>query len=346
LIQAFGGDLGADDWHREARRSYGKFLRETPGFIVVRKSSCDTDVHMRVVPAPRDEQIENLFVPLRAFGRAVDDYIIGDSLSKRKYAVTLGAGWVDVWDPRPPAEWLNKRNAYNAAVQDVIKASARRGAPLDTEKQARRYLKDSQELREWRAIEDTFIPNAVPYPVSLSTVNFVKRWLELNGPAVVFVEGAWLGETLEQVTGVLYYASKGVSRYGTKPKEGESIIASVRANMRGRNWQYLNKALIVGAFASASWIEQIVGRLHRQGQESAVWVDYLAVSGESLRAFERVRERAGNTDDYFEVQQKVITATWDTSLITREYHDPELAGLGEGFAARWKRPLIAKEQDE
>jgi hypothetical protein len=346
LIQAFGGDLSADDWHREARRSYGRFIRETPGFVVVNKASCDTDVHMRVIPAPRDEQIENLFVPLRTLGRAVDDYIIGDSLSKRRYAVTLGAGWVDVWDPRPPAPWLAARNAYNAAVQDVIKASVRRGAPLDTEFQARKYLRNSPELQAWREIEDTFTPNGVPVAISLSVGNYIKQWLELNGPAVVFVEGTWLGETLEQVTKVLYYAGEGVSRYGTRPKEGESIIASVRANMRGRNWQYLNKVLIVGAFGRASWIEQIVGRLHRQGQDRAVWVDYLAVSGESLRAFDRVRERSGNTDDYFEVKQKVITATWDTSLLTREYQDPELAGLGEGFAARWKRPLIAKEQDE
>jgi hypothetical protein len=349
LIQAFGGDLSADDWHREARVGYGRYISETPGFLVVNKASCHTGVHMRVIPAPRDEQIENLFVPLRDFGRAVDDYIIGDSLSKRRYAVSLGGGWVDVWDPRPPTEWLAARNAYNQAVQDVIKASARRGAPLDTEKQARRFLRDSEELRTWdriRSAPDAFVPNAVPVAVSLSTVNYVKQWLELNGPAIVFVDGTWLGETLEQVTKVLYYAEEGKSRYGTRPKAGESIIASVKANMRGRNWQAWNKVLIVGAFARAAWIEQIVGRVHRQGQESDVWVDYLAVSGESLRAFERVRERASGTDDLFGVKQKVITADWDTSLLTREYHDPESAGLGEGFAARWRRPTVAKEQDE
>ena len=346
LIQAFGGNLGAEDWHEEARRSYGRFLVQTPGFVVVNKASCHTGVHMRVLPAPRDEAIESLFVPLRDFGRAVDDYIIGDSLSRRRYAVSLGGGWVDVWDPRPPKPWLDARNAYNQAVADVIRNSNRRGVPIDTERQARKYLRDSNEMREWYAIRDSFIPNTVPVSVSLSTVNYIKQWLTLNDPAVVWVQGTWLGETLEGVTKALYYADEGKSKSGSKPVPGKSIIASVQSNMRGRNWQSLNKCLIVGAFARASWIEQIVGRMHRQGQGQDVWVDYLAVSGESIRAFDRVRERASGPADMFELKQKVITAAWDTSLLTREYLDPDNAGLGEGFAARWRRPAVKESEDE
>lgn len=339
LVEAFGGDVNAPDVRMEARRAYGKLLDETPGFIIVRKSSCDTAINMRAIPAPHDDAIEELFIPLRDRGLAVDEYIIGDSLSRRRYAVTLGAGWVDVWDPRPPSDWLEARNAYNAAVADVIRNASRRGVPLDTEAQARRRLKGSPVLETWEATRDKFTPNPVPIAISPSVVNFVHQWLQLNTPAIVWVSGTWLGETLEKLTSVSYYADNGLNRFGKPPRPGESIIASVQSNMRGRNWQAWNKMLIIGAFARASWIEQIVGRAHRQNQHDAVWVDFLAVSGESLRAFDRVRQRAAMGADLFGVRQKVLVANWDTTLLTSEYQDPELAGLGEGFAARWRQPV-------
>ncbi|TXH15373.1 MAG: hypothetical protein E6R03_07295 [Hyphomicrobiaceae bacterium] len=346
LIRAFGGDVRAEDPHAELRRAFGRRLRTTPGFIVVNKSSCATPVHIRVVPAPRDATIEQGMIEFRVKGKAADGYILGDTLSKASYEEAFGCGYYDRWDPRPPFEWLEKRNAYNEAVADAIKRSP---VPIETERQARRLLKDSRELREWLEVStgpDAFVPNPVPVAVSLSVVNWIAEWLKINSPAIVWVDGTWLGETLEVVSGVPYYSKDGKSRARRAPQPGESIIASLKSNYRGRNWWRWSRNLVVPALASNKWHEQVIGRTHRQLQKDPVFVDYLVTSHLSLRAFEKAQDRARGTKDFFELTQKIISTDWDWSAVPRQILDPVGCGVtDQGFLARWYPKGMAIDDD-
>lgn len=333
LMHAFGADTTDPDRNRAARIAYGDRLAETPGFIIIDKASCTTEVHIRVLAAHDDPIIEEHFIPFRQYGKAEDGWILGDPLSKAAYGTALGCGYYDTWDPRPPAEWLFARNAYNQLVADTIATSQRRGQPIDTEKQARKWIKDHPATIAWRAIEKDFIPNPVPVTVSLSVLNYAVEWLKLNAPAIVWVDGSWLGEKLSELSGVPYFSSKGRASDGSTPQPGKSIIASVQSNYRGRNWWRWNRNLVLTPPSKNNWQEQIIGRTHRQGQQLDVYVDYLATSAESLRAFRNMQLTATGSQEALKLIPKILKATWDWSRVPDRVLNPSIDN--EGHFARW-----------
>lgn len=347
LIDALSGrGIAAADEYEQARKTIGQLWKRTPGFVIISKSSCDEPIHVRVFSAPDDPVIEQAFWDYRASGyQTLDGWIIGDSLSRGAYERALGCGYYDYWDPRPPIEWLRARNEYNEAVRDVIEYYCRRGKPIETEKQARRKLQDSQALANWLAVQKEFEPNPKSASVSPSVINWIAKWLELNSPGIVWVNGTWLGETLEQVTGVPYYAAEGKSKAGKTPKPGQSIIASTKSNMRGRNWQAWGRMLVPSIPGSSSWQEQMIGRSHRQGRKGAIHVDYLISSGVTLNAISAAFRRSSGTKDLFGLTPKILTTAWDWGNI-----DPRVLNVPEkpltGFDARWRSNAVLGEKDK
>lgn len=335
LVYAFGDGSETGDMKQRALQVFGRRIRETHGITIAARSSTDVPLTIRTVLAPESTTIEQAFAPLRATGSdAVDAWVIGTPLQQRAFAVALGMGVRQYWDPRPPTHWLDARRAYFARVNEVINASQRSSKPIDTEAAARRKLAGTAELTNWERAQDAFAPNECADIYDDSVLRYVASLLEGDdGKAVIWVDNVCFAEELARLTGLRYYGAKGVDAYGETPVPGKSMIASIRSNLRGRNWQAWNRSIVVGAVGSNRWTEQLLGRMHRQLQSDAVSVILVAVCRESLDAFDAVRDRSDYEHGLLTFEHKARIATWDTSTTDVALRDPRYTRTN-----RWHKP--------
>lgn len=335
LLDAFGQDYYPQ--HEEAdavRLGYGDRLAATPGVFLFDESSCDQPITIRVLEAPYDPQIEAAFAQFRATEKTIDGWRIGDNFGALAYGSTIGYGFYNKPTKRPPKDWLEKRNAYYQAVKNYIKHSERHGLPCDSETKARPYLKHTVVYRDWKEIEPTYKPDSIPVAISQTVLLYIAQWMRINAPALVWVKDTWVGESLSALTGVPYYNEQGKCKAGTEPVPGYNAIVSVGSNTRGRNWQAWNRNLLASVEHSAKELEQRLGRTHRYGQENPVLVDILITSSEALRALESAINEARGNKQVVKLTQKINTATWDWSHISRDARDPFSVPV-EQRQARW-----------
>ena len=325
----------------QARRAVGRRIAETPGFLSIPYSSCDRPLHAAVYAAPDDDKINEALLYFRETGSRPDGVIPTPPLETHAHEGTLGCGYYLVWDPPAPPDWLSARNDYNSSVRQVIKDSRRiKGRlPIETEKQARRFLKDRPEYEAWFAIHKDFTPNSVPVEISRSVIEYAADWAEKHPRGIVWTSGKWEGREISKLTGAPYIEKDGRTLTGGKPVPGRPIIASVQGNKQGRNWWLWNHNLVITPPQNNGWNEQIIGRTHRKLQSEDVFVDYLLTSALSFKALrEAITERATANEQVFGRKPKLSTALWDWR-VPENVLNPENESLSH--QARW---LIADEK--
>ena len=118
-------------------------------------------------------------------------------------------------------------------------------------------------------------------------------------------------QKLAKATGLRYFGRKGKSRDGSvlyAAPTGVSMVCSWNANKKGFNLQPWPRQLIVMPPQSAKWIEQIIGRSHRSGQEREVLIDILLTSGGTIDLVETALREARFAKKTTSLTQKVLRA--------------------------------------
>jgi hypothetical protein len=313
-------------------------LLETPGVVQTTAQSCDQPLTIRMLKAPDDPILDQAFNHFRATQTTLDGWDVADPLLELKHATELSCGFYYVWQPRPPVEWLAARKAAAQFVQRKISSSAR-GVPLDSQAMVYAAYPDEPVLRAWQEIEPTFVPNIIPRPLTMSVLGYAAAWMKVNGPGLVWVQHAYVGQTLSAMTGVPYFGPKGkdpTGLYIEKYTSTKSAIVSVKANGRGRNIQSWSRGLVLGPPPSPTdWEQAILGRMHRQGQDRPVWLDVVVSCAENIRAIEQARGKAGWQDTRGGAVPKLLLAEFDWS----HFPAAELDSLPDEHPskARWAR---------
>jgi hypothetical protein len=337
------GTPAEGDLLRVVRTGIKKRFRETPGVVVSDAQSCDKPLTIRILKAPDDPVLEAAFAHFRAKHQTLDGWDLDDPLSVMRHATELGCGFYYKWDPRPPEEWLEARREAAVFVREAIEASTRRGIPLDSKGPVYAAFPHAEPLVRWKEIEPTFKPNSVPVPVTASVLGYAMQWIQLNGPALIWVQHEWVGRTLSGMTGVPYFGPEGkdviTGRYIMKHSPRESAIVSIHANKRGRNLQAWFRNLVIGPpQAATDWEQAVLGRTHRQGQRHAVLCDVLMGCAENVYALERAIDEAAGGNELISGEQKLQIATYDWSHFPRV----QLATLhpADSRRPRWVRPVL------
>ncbi len=324
-------------------------MSETPGVIMDEEQSCDLPITIRLIKPPDDPVLEAAFYHFRETGFTPDGWDVSANFEKTNHGQTLGCGFYNMWDPRPPQEWSDARRAYHKLIRSVIENSERRGKPIDTEAHAiaEGGIKDHPDVREWRRIEPTFKPNSVPVWISPSVLGFAAEWIRVNGPALIWTQHIPVGQALEAMTGVSYYGAAGLNQYGAlldNADTSKSAIVSVDANMRGRNLWGWNKCLVIAPSQTPKdWEQGVLGRMHRTGQTKPVHADVIVSSADSLYALEKACERCRYIEQSSKFTYKLLLATWDWSafpidqLSRMPVEDPR--------RARWVRGDIKRQPE-
>lgn len=311
------------------RRGLARRMIETPGVVVIDESSCDKPLHIRVLEAPMGVEMHAHWEEFRVHKRTPDGHSMPDPLTKWQYGTELSCDFYNRWDPRPPMWWIEARHAWNQHCNNRIEATARSANPLLSEGAVALDDKEHPTRLAWLDAQARFgKPNTVAVPLSNVLLLWIVDWLKVNGPAIVACQHTWLGRRLSAMTGAPYYEGQGQTLQGASIDDhpaGRSLIMSVHSNRRQRNLQHkFHRALIVGPECSAAYLEQLLGRFHRQGQPHPCYVDIAIRSSENLDAIRAAIGEADKNSDLFMIQQhKLRQAAWDWSHIGGHVYQPE-----------------------
>lgn len=299
-------------------RWFAKRWRETPGFCVFTRASCSTPLIIRPIPAPPDEAINRAFAPFRKFNETPTGDTITDSFSKLTLSGQLGAGLCHQLVPPPEPEYRDARRAAGEFVRDVIRKSSQGRNPIDSEANVYRRYPTEPVLVTWQEKKNAIKRTSIPNPIALSVVHAAASWLKMNHPALVFTFNTWVGETIARLAGVQYFSNKGRAPGGMRIEQlsgKNSAVLSAHSNRRGRDLYEWNRCLYVGTEITGSYLEQLLGRPHRNGQLKPVYIDIMILSAETLVALERSIVGVGGANEHIETPSKLLAATWDWSYV-------------------------------
>lgn len=303
----------AGDDRRAARLGFKRRLIDTPGIVATKETPIDASLVLTAVEPKVSKEIDQAFATLRARFKTPDGWPIADGLGMFRHARELALGFYYVWAPRPPKYWLTARTEWFAYVRKVLKHSRK----LDSELMVRRAVRATKPeeglelLEEWEEVKNDFEPNTVARWIDDSVVEACAEWAKSNA-GIVWTEHRCFAEKLSEISGLPYYGRKGLDERGRFIEDhppGKPMIASIHSNATGRNLQAWSRALITSMPPNGLQNEQLLGRLHRDGQEAdEVRFDVLVTCPEHVGAFWQAVADSRYVQDSFGSPQKMLDA--------------------------------------
>ena len=315
------GPLGATV--EEARAWFASRTAETPGVILVDEDSCSAPLDVRVRIAPEDKILDGYYKTFLTEFTNPDGFDVTDPLSRFRMDQQMGgAGMYLLMDPPPPKPWADARRTFAKFVRAAILHSRNSSNPIETEAQVVRRYRARPEVTNWIRIEPTFTPHTRPVWLTESLLEAAEAWLaESDAPGVVWYGVVEFGDALMRRTGLPRFGPGGKDQQGRGLHVAPpgNVIVSWNANKRGFNLQRFKRMLIMQPPSSAKYLEQIIGRSHRQLQFDRVAVDLMAGSGGALDAIASSIREAEYVRDTLRMTQKVLRANvgWGIPAFTK-----------------------------
>ncbi len=264
------GDEGLEDL-REAFRSR---LASTPGFVSSQSKGLDCSLVISGYEPLREcSAITNAFQTLRGEWSSPGGQTFADRIQMSACARQLALGMFYRWNPDPPKQWREARKAYNSWARDTL---SNNGRGMDSEVQLlnalRQGLYNDQGLyAAWTRLRDEERartghkdPPTEAVWISDEAIEACAAWLGKHKDGLVFYEHVHFALRLAKETGVKMFGQGGLAADGSpiEAHRGPALL-SAPANRTGRNLQKWNTALLL-----CSPDEQLLGRLHREGQQA------------------------------------------------------------------------------
>lgn len=313
-----------------ARTAFRRRLLETPGVVATNETPIDASLIVDSWSLPTDAAINEAFERLRCEWTLPDGWPLSDAMQVWRHAREMALGFVYVWDPRPPDEWLEVRSVYARWVRSVLE---RRAPGLDSELQVCQRFPQDPRLVAWREIKNTFEKNQRPHWISGVVVYAIADRLKHAKPTIVWVEHTAFGQALADVTGFRFYAEQGLTRDGhsievVAREKPQTIIASIHSNSEGRNLQAWHRNLYVGPPYGGLTAEQSLGRTHRDGQTAdTVYATFAVGCIEHEAGIWAALNQARYTEETQGVPQKLLLA----DRLIASSHGAECGGIDWRF---------------
>lgn len=298
------------------RKAYRRRLVSTPGVVAVEPKGVEIPITLEIerpVPSPA---AWSAFEKLRRDWETPDGHPFSEPMDLWRHARDLVCDFYNVWDPRPPEDWLMARREWHRYVRDI---RSRRFKDIDTPFQVvlaiRKGRLRSKEYDRWLEVRDTFKPNSVPVWIGDAMLNWCGQWLQGKDPTIIWTDDVPFGRRLSRHLGLPYFQREGrdangrhIERLG-KP---EHVIASVQSNYEGRNLQHMwHTNLVVSAEPKGSTWHQLIGRTHREGQEAdEVAVHAVIACLEQWKGLRQARKDEEFARDTTVDDSKLLLADW------------------------------------
>ena len=309
LLEKWGPKRGG--WVTKIQSAFQARLHEAPG--VVMSSTTELGCSLTI------QRLTNIPTPVvlaDAAALADEEYPDGipveDDTTPRVLRKSLSLGfWRQYqWeDGEPDYPWLDAQRAWNRGVRGELEY--RRASGYDS------------ALLVRRAVESD--PRHPLHPVLAAWQKEQARRPQAPPQEPVWLDDAPLRAALEGWKGSIWYSSPAVAdwleaegyevwRPGTAPTAPKETAAfSIRSHGTGIDGlQYIYSRMLVleDAEGAVAW-EQLLGRLHRQGQKADVVVCCVVAHTEALtKALENAKKKAAVEQKVTGAAQKLLTADW------------------------------------
>lgn len=339
------------------RAGFRRRLQETSGVVSMSGVLVDAKLNISVRPVPNvPAQIREALSRLRHEGILETDAgprDVVDPLEKYRIGLQLSQGFYYRWKfihgetEAQIKEWLLLRKAWYSELRAALKL---RIEHFDSEKlctdAARRGWGDlplegdlpvwkPESWPAWRDIEDTVRPITDPVRLDDYLVQDAAVWAA-ESPGIVWYHGTKeFGVWLAEVSGLPLHEGGPQADPLIRAERGDrSIIASIKSHGTGRDGlQFVfNRQLLASPPSSANEWEQLLGRLHRIGQDDDVDTYYYAHTRELKKCMAEAMRRSNFVDEIALYQQaKVVASTSDdTRELIEEFRLEELKELNTG----------------
>ncbi len=315
-----GALLELCEGEENARQGYQRRLTQTPG--VVASGHTKLGVSLRLVQRPLQVpvSIKRMMTKMTATWETPEGNVITEAVDLWRHMRELSCGFWYKWDPAPPRDWLDARQAWKKYVRHTLRHNRRQ---LDTELQVWNecsfnsvdFGQGKPEAlavwADWRDIRDTFEPNSVPVWVDAFLVEDAAAWLaEHDG--IAWVEHRAMGQALAKATGLRYYGAGAKASADIADASGP-IIASIASHGTGKNLQHQwSDNLVTAVPASGLTWEQMLGRTHRQGQKADEVTCHLYLHTDGvIDSWHRALGDAAYLQDTLGTPQKLLYADRD-----------------------------------
>lgn len=260
-------------------------------------------------------------------------------LAYEQAARTLSCGFYNewVWPNGVDKEWLEARRNWHRAVRQFLKRNMEKlDSPLLVDKACHR--KDERVIKFQVQLEaETLATMETVYeawqrvryrPEPDTRAVWIDQWLcrdavdlaktKSFGPAIIWYESPAVGDVLEELSGFQRFgagdaANRQLVELADRVLQGKekprTIIASVLCHGTGKDLQGWAKAIVVQCPSNGSAMEQLLGRLHRQGQKSDEVVYHVYLPGEWAQdAMDKARSECEYQEKTIGSPQKLCSA--------------------------------------
>lgn len=265
------GETPRQGWNRRAASTVGVVTSLDDGIGTA------LNIHQRDVAMPDD--VKAALRLLEATWTRPDGKEFSMALDLRRLERQLSAGFFYRWEWEPDPAWLAARNGWQRVVRGRLQGPRRTGmdSPFLIEQAAERALAltgsvdptlpvfDSPEWRVWRQYRHA----GEPPTVAVSLSDYLQRDAVAWGREHVGIIWCLHDHTAREIARIGGFPYFGPADDGILDEDGtRTVVASVKAHGVGKNLQAFNKALVVEPPASGQAWEQLLARLHRDGQQS------------------------------------------------------------------------------
>lgn len=273
------------------RDGYRRRFQTTLGVVSTQDAS--VDVPMRIGtrdPGPVPAVIEDMLGDLRETWQRPDGEEFIDALSVSRCARELACGLYYRWKfPRGEPvhliqEWLEIRAAWNKSVRyKLMSREEHLDSPNLCQLAAMRACGDLPRVDDkpvwpnplwprWRDIKDKVKPETEAVRVNDYLVQDAARWSREH-LGVVWYDVGDFGRWVAEVSGMPRHGGgPNAPAELAKERGNRSILCSIKAHGTGRDGlqRLFHRQLVAQPPSSAALWEQLLGRLHRQGQANTV----------------------------------------------------------------------------
>ena len=341
LLQLCNTDELQHSPRKAARLGFQRRMRETLGIILGRSDWSGCPLVLRGVSTAQSPAVGRALLQLRKEWETPDGWTFDSPLDLRRHAFELAQGYYNVWDPRPPPEWVKARREWHKGVRYVIKTNRR---DIDTPKalvtsilaghEADTYVTIDDEPRAltelyaaWKRVEPVYKIRVRPVWICDRVVQYAARWLDEH-QGIVWVGNTAVGRRLSDYSGSPYYAEGGLDSEGRSilhHAPGTGMIASISANREGKNLQAWARNLVLKPPTKWDDWEQLLARTHRPGQNAQeVSAEVLITCLEHDKALSRAMQNAQAQHELMQQEPRLLLAAceWRAGQYDTDGSDP------------------------
>lgn len=302
------------------RRAFRRRLVETRGVVSTSEDSLGTSLIVQALYPKVPDHIQERLEDLRVSGEHEGE-VLEDPTALYRVGKQLACGFYYRWvwpDDVVDYEWLEARANWHRELREILRHS-RRGidSPFLVASAAADGRIKTIYWEPWAAVKHRPAPPVEAVWLDEYLIEECGRWrdeiLKTEYSGVIWYDYVAFGELMAERLKLPFYgpgdeASKALSTIDVKKQR--VIVCSIAAHSEGKNLQMYSRMLVTSPPSSGKTWEQMVGRLHRPGQEAdEVIVDVYLHTDESKGCLETALKEARYVEQTQGQRQKLLMAT-------------------------------------